>query len=226
MTKTILLTLTYLVGAGELILAVYFWATNSKSEIRRVMALMAFFTGIWVVSSGLTAYIGQNTVTTVYMQIVFVSALFMITALLHVTLIYPTHYLIKDRIHGWLLYVPAMLFSWIMLSSNTIVTGFTGSAIDSGRVIPGPLYSEYNMYIFGLYLLTIILLFVRQRNADGDHKKNILLILYAVGIGAIPAVLIDLIIPVITASIFPNALYGAISTVVWLGAITYILRRR
>jgi len=48
--KTLLLTLTYLVGIGELILAGYFWKTHSGSEIRKVMGMLSMVTGLWVLA--------------------------------------------------------------------------------------------------------------------------------------------------------------------------------
>ncbi len=41
--KTLLLTLTYLVGAGELILAIYFWATNLNKWHLYKPQLWSFF---------------------------------------------------------------------------------------------------------------------------------------------------------------------------------------
>lgn len=224
--KTVLLTLTYLVGIGELILAIYFWVTNSKSEIRRVMALLAFSTGMWVIASGLTSYVPQTPLTTFYMRLVFIFGALLITALLHLTLVYPTQMIRLDSFHGWLLYLPTIFLSLIMVTSNTIVAGFTGSATDSGRIIPGPIYNLYNMYVFGVYIVAVVLLFYRQRRADGMFKKNLRLIFWSVVIGGIPPVIIDLLIPVFTKGIYPNANYGAISTIIWLGVTTYIVLRK
>ncbi len=224
--KTILLTLTYLVGVGELVLAGFFWISHSKNEIRKVMAMLAFSTSIWVITSGLTSYVSQNPTSTFFMRIVFLSGALLVVALLHLTLIYPIQIVRLDKMHGWLLYTPAILFSIISLTSNTIVLGFTGSATDSGRIIPGPLYNLYNFYVFGLYLLAVIILFVRKRRADGIHRRNLNLIFWSVVIGGIPAVVIDLLIPVFTKGVYPNANYGAISTVIWLGVTTYIIVRK
>lgn len=225
-TKDILLVLTYLVGAGELALAIFFWVTRSGNEIRKVMALLSLSTSIWVVFSGLTSYVVQNPVTTIYMKIVFAAGIFLVTALLHLTLVWPFQVTRLDKLHGWLLYAPAVLFSVISFVSNTIVVGFTGSPTDSGRILPGPLYNAYNICVFGIYLVAVILLFARQRKMDGIHRKNLRLIFWSVVIGGMPAVIIDLIIPIVTVGVYPNANYGAISTIAWLGATTYIVLKR
>jgi hypothetical protein len=160
------------------------------------------------------------------MTVVFISGALLITALLHLALVYPTQIKKLDALHGWLLYAPAILFACILVVSNTIVAGFTGSAIDSGRIIPGPLYPLYNMFVFGVYLLVLIMLFLRQRTADGSHKRNLRLIFWSVIIGGIPPVIIDLLIPLVSKGVYPNANYGAISTIVWLGVTTYIVMRK
>lgn len=221
--KIVLLSLTYLVGAGELILATYFWVTNSKNEIRRVMALLAFATGVWVVMSGLTSYVPQTPITTIYMRFVFAAGVLLVTALLHLTLVYPFPIVRLDRLHAWLLYVPAIFISFVSFTSNAIVAGFTGSVTDSGRIIPGPLYNSYNVYVFLVFLAAIILLAYRWQKSDGMHRKNLQLLFWSIVIGGMPGVVIDLLIPVLSKGVYPNADYGAISTVLWVGATTYII---
>ncbi len=223
--KTLLLTASYLVGIGELILAGYFWKTNSKNEIRKVMALLAFSTGVWVLTSAFTSYVSQTPLTTFFMRIVFVSGVILVTALLHLSLIYPFQIARLDRLHRWLLYAPTFQWVFIAFFTNAIVEGFTGSATDSGRIIPGLLYTFYNLYVFGLYLVALVMFFWRMRYTEGQHKQNLELIAWSVFIGGLPAVMIDLLIPVITKGVYPNANYGAISTITWLGVTTYIIRK-
>src|SRR6185503_6136646 len=87
--KNILLTLTYLVGLGELALAVFFWVTNSKNEIRRVMSLFAFSTGSWCVFSAMSSYTSENTLTFFYTNLSYGFAVLALASLVHVVLIYP-----------------------------------------------------------------------------------------------------------------------------------------
>lgn len=170
--KTLLLTLTYLVGIGELILAIYFWVTNSKNEIRKVMALLALSTGIWVITSGLTLCVSQTPITTFFMQLVFVSGALLITALLHLSLIFPNKLIQLDPLHGWLLYGPAIVFTLIMFVSDSIVMGFTGSVTDVGRIIPGPLYSLYNLYVFWSLYFSACILFPPQKFVSRSAPKK------------------------------------------------------
>lgn len=160
------------------------------------------------------------------MRIVFASGVLLITALLHLALIYPNQLIRLDRFHGWLLYGPAIVFSLISFFSNSIVLGFTGSATDSGRILPGPLYPMYNLFIFAVFIIATVLFFRRGRASEGQHKKNLRLIAWSVLIGGMPAIFIDLLVPIFTVGVYPNANYSAISTICWLGVSTYIVMKK
>lgn len=224
--KNFLIISTYLVGAGELTLSVFFWATHSNSMIRKVMSFLSFVTAIWVIFSAATSYVAQTSTTTFYMQLVFSSAIFLITALVHLTIIYPHPTRAFDGLHALLLYLPAVIFSVIAFTSQAIVVGFTGSAIDSGRVIPGPLYREYNVYILLGYVLALVILWRKMVRSGGDQRKNISIFWWSILIGGLAPIVIDVLIPIFTNGLYPNALIGNISTVIWLGATTYIVLKK
>lgn len=221
--KTLLLLLTYLVGTGELILGIYFWKSNNRNEIRRVMALLSLATSLWVICSGLTSYVVQTPLTTIFMQIVFISGAILVTSLVHLALVFPNQLMRFDKIHAWLFYFPTLFWAIIIVFSNTVVIGFSGGATDSGRIMPGPLYAFYNSYVFALYVAAIIIFFKRLHTLDGIHRRNLRLIAWSFVIGGLPAVMIDLIIPIALPNVFPNALFGAIATLVWLGTTAKII---
>lgn len=226
MEKTILLTLTYLIGLGEVGLAVFFWATHSKSEIRKVMALLALSTGLWVITSGLTSYVAESAITIFYMKLLFAAAVVLVTALVHLALVYPFQLIRLDRFHTWLLYAPTILWCVISFFSGAITTGFTGSADMVGQVHPGNLYSLYNIYTFLLYFVALIVFIWRWKITEGVHKKNLMLIFLSVLIGGIPAIVIDLLMPLFNSGLYPNVDYGAVSTICWLGVTTYIVVKK
>jgi hypothetical protein len=225
-TKTILLTLTYLVGAGELILAIFFWVTHSKNEIRKVMALLAFSTGMWVILSGITSYVPYSTLGHYEMALLYISGALLLTALLHLSLIMPYPFIRIDRLHVFLMYFPSVLLSYILIFSRTIVESFDGSSTWAGVVIGGPLYSLYNIYSFLLFTLAISIIFFRIQRLDGLHKKNMQIVVWSVLLGGLPAVVLFLILPIFTPSININSLFGVIPSAVWVGGTTYIIIKK
>lgn len=225
--KTILLTATYLVGIGELILAVFFWATHSKSEIRKVMALLALSTGLWVITSGLTAYRSSDGFIAFTNGMVFLSGALLINLLLQLTLIFPFPIIRFDRLHRILLYIPVLIFGLIAFFTNGLQLGSTGSARNAGQVIPGPVYWVYNVYVLLLYVTIVLLLVWRSRRLDGYHRYINNSLLLGVTIGGIPAVFVDLVVPLFFPSLLEiNYLYGVIFTGVWLGTTTFIITRK
>lgn len=225
--KTLLLTLTYLVGAGELVLAWYFWKTNSGNEIRKVMALLAFSLGMWVITSAFVAYKpDDNLFLILTSRLIFVFGSLLLTSLFHFTLIYPYPVRIFDQYHKILLYIPAVIFSLIAVTSNAIYQGAYASETVAGQVIPGPVYNHYNVYLLLLYVLSIVIMVRRLPTLSGDHQKITRLMITAVIIGGLPAVVIDLVMPLVVPNIVPNSLYGNLFTGVWLGATSYVVMRR
>lgn len=227
MTKDILLTLTYLVGAGELALAVFFWVTHSKSEIRKVMALLSFSTGMWVVIGSLTTYTHPTSLIVFLVSTLYVFGVFLSTALVHLAIVFPFPLIRFDRLHSFLLYVPAILFSVIALSTRTIVSSYDVNPTIPGVVISGPLHHLFNYYILALFIICLALLLQKIIRTDGIHKKNATTVFWSILLGGGLPVWYDLLVP----NLFPqftqsNYLYGDLATVIWLGITTFIVLQK
>lgn len=225
MSKTILLTLTYLVGAGELILAIYFWATNSKNEIRRVMAFLATMAATWVLLSASIAYNITSDWALVANRFIYLTGVFMVTAIVHLALVFPRQVTRIDRFHTILLYIPATLFSSIAVFTDSIVKATRQVGNLPGQPIGGVVYPFYNIYLISLFVGAIFLFVVQRKRADGEHRKNVNILIAAFLVGGLPAVYIDLV-----SALFKtepaNYLVGNIATAIWLGATTYIVMKK
>lgn len=225
-TKNILLTLTYLVGAGELILAIYFWVTNSKNEIRRVVSLLALSTGMWVILGAVTSYVPYSTTGHYLMALDYIFGLSLLTILVHLVLIMPFPVARIDRFHIGLLYFPVVLFSYILLFSRTIVYSFQGSPTESGTITGGPLFGLYNIYLLLLFALAVIVAFVRIRKLDGLHRSNMTIFIWSVILGGSPGIFFYLVLPTFASHIAFNTLFGVIPSVIWIGGTTYIALKK
>ncbi len=224
--KIFLLTLTYLVGTGELILALYFWINNSKNEIRKVMALLSFSTGMWVVLGAVTSYVPYSTFGYYEMTLVYIFGALLLTALLHLSLIMPYPLFLFDKLHAFLIYFPLMFLSYALLFSRTIVQSFTGSSTWAGIVIGGPLYTMYNVYLFLLFVLAIGIITFRIQRLDGFQKQNMRIFVWSIVLGGLPAVILFLILPNFIPDLNVNGLLGVIPSAIWVGGTTYIVMRK
>ena len=93
----------------------------------------------------------------------------------------------------------------------------------SGQLIEGPLYNIYNAYILTLYLAFVVVAIKKLRVLDGVLKINVAWIFWSVIIAGLPALIIDVVIPMISDSIKPNTLYSNILTIIWLGVMAKIV---
>ncbi len=224
--KFFLLSITYLVGILELILGIFFWVTNSKNEIRKVMALLAFSTGIWVVLSGVTSYVPYSRLGHYEIAIVYIFGALLLTALLHLTLIMPYPFFRFDKLHILLLYFPLTFLSYALLFSRTIVESFTGSPTWAGIIFGGPLFSMYNIYLFFLFVLSTGIIFYRLPKLDGVHKQNMKILVWSVILGGLPGIILLLILPTFLPELDINPLLGVIPSAIWVGGVAYIVTRR
>lgn len=224
--KTIIVLTTYAIGIGQLALGVFFWFTNSKNEIRRVMAVLSLSTGLWTIINTFTAYRDHGAFLVLSNQMTYIFGLLLLTAFVHLTLVFPYRFFSFDRLHVLLLYLPAVIFSVIAVSSNTIVdsVSITGPN-DPGRIVGGPLYSLYNIYLALLYLTGLIILLYRIRKMDGSHKSNAKIVFWSVALGGLLAVYLDLLAPVFGLPSI-NFLYGNVASIIWLGLTTYIVMKK
>jgi len=222
--KTVLVSLTYLIGIGELFLAMYFWATNSKNEIRRVMAALALTTGTWVILGALLAYHIPSNVTTYYLAGTYTLGVFVVTLVFHLAVLYPNLVFRFDFFHRILLYVPALIFSFASLTSSAIVSGFSSSSQEVGTVAGGPAYVVYNLYLTLLFLASLGIIRYKIGRSDGINRKNLKLVLVSIFLGGLPSVLIDLVFPLLGIQV--NYLLGVISTLFWLGFTSYIILKK
>lgn len=220
--KATILTLTYLVGFGELLLAIYFWVTNSRQEIRKVISLLALSTSIWVILSAYISYRETSILVVELLNVVLISGIFLVTSLLYFSVIYPYTFFTFDRLHKFLLYVPAIIFSIVILTTDTVVNNYLVDKYSVGEVVGGSVYPIYNIYLFILLLITLAILSFKIKRTHGFVKQNVKLILLSIVLSGLPAAIISLILPLFSPQLI-NPLLGNAITGIWLGITTYIV---
>lgn len=222
--KTVLLSLTYIIGVGELILAAFFWITNSKNEIRRVMAFLTFSTGMWVVLNGLTSYTNPSTWITIALGLVFVFGIIVVTTLVYFALIFPFRIWTFDNLHIFLLYLPSLIFSYIALFTTTIVSSYTLAPDNPGFVNPGQIFNIYQITVSIFFIFTLVVLLLKIKKTDGINKRNSLILFWSILLGGLPAIILNLWLVFFKTS--SNPLLAVIFSVAWIGGTSYILKKK
>lgn len=222
--KTFLLAATYLVGIGELILALYFWLTNSKNEIRRVMALVSFFVGIWVLSIASTVAFPDIFHRGLMLDITYLFGSLLTTAVLLLTFVFPYRNTQLNIWHAVFLFVPSFIFSLMLFWSDAIVETYSMSGL-SGEYKEGPIFYVFGIILTLQFITSVYLLLQRMRQATGMHRKLITMMIAGLCLGGLPAVYFNLVSPIWTGyGTFP--FIGTMSTVIWLGLITYAVSKK
>lgn len=223
--KTVLITLTYLVGIGELVLAGYFWKGNAKNEIRRIMAFLSCTVGLWVLSLASNAYAVNDPVTVIRDKLTFILGLLLLTTALRFSIAYPFSLKRFDWLHNLFLYLPCVIFGYVIIATNDIIAGYHSSDSLSGEWIGGPLYRLYALYLLALFIILIVHLLMKRRRTDGIQRADITTVAASILFGGSPGAVLYLLVPLFT-NVARYPLIGALSTVVWLGMTAYIVVRR
>lgn len=222
--RGILVILTNLVGTGELVLAWFFWKTNSKNEIRRVMAFLALFTGLWVIATAMNSY-STSPLAEFRDKFTYTFGVLLVTALLDFSLVFPYPMRRIDRLHRIFMYLPAVIFSIIIFRGRDIVSHYFSSPTLSGQWIGGPLYWLYNVYLLGLYLAAMIILISKIKKTDGIHHRNLVIVVWSILLGGAPGIIFDVLMPLLyNQAKYP--LVGTLSSVFWLALTSYIILRK
>jgi len=221
--KEFLLTATYLVGLGELILAGYFWKTHSGNEIRKVMAFLSLSTAGWTISNTYVAQFISEPVVTFELRVIHFFGIYIVSTLLHLSIIFPFKKRIFDGLHTLLFYVPSIIISYIIFFTNAITLGYVPQYL-SGKTIGGSLFDLYNIYLTIYYFVAVIILFTKLKRSDGINRSNTILFLYAVLISGIPAMVFNVWYALVDQ--VPSALVGPLVSSIWLGITAYILIRK
>ena len=224
--KTLLLFSTYIIGIGEILLGIYFLYTNSKNEIRRVISLFAFSTGIWAILSGITSYTAYSALGRIEIAGVYFFGALLLMAILHLSFIMPYPLIRFDKWHAFLFYLPLLFLAYILFFSRTIILSFEGSTSWAGIIIGGPLFGLYNIISFFIFTSAVITLFYRANKLDGIHKKNLKLVAWSILLGGLPGSIIFFIISTFFPSFYINSLIGVLPSVIWIGVTTYIVLKK
>lgn len=223
--KTLLLTLTYLVGTGELVLAWYFWKTHSGDRIRKTMTFLSLFTGIWVLSIAPVAYAPTGTVPEFMLDMTYFLGVLMVTSVILFSFLFPYPSFRIDVLHMVLLYTPAAIFAGLLFSGTSIIEAYVSSTTVQGTWIAGPMFWVYSLYLIILYVASIAFLVQKLQKAGGVHRVNLRLVIWSLLLGGIPAVWLYLVEPLfIGKANYP--LMGTSLTGIWLGFTSYILVKK
>lgn len=141
------------IGVGELILAFFFWLTNSGNRIRWVMGLIAFSMGIWVILNVLTSYTNRTAFTDAIIPLLFLAIVVLLVAIVHFSLEFPYPMFRIDRLHILLLYLPATIFAYLLFFTHGIIRDYQLDRTSTGYVLPGDTYPVFaGLMLVGLLL--------------------------------------------------------------------------
>lgn len=224
--KEILIAACYIVAALEVVLGVYFWVTNSGNEIRKVMVALSFFTGLWVFFSTFASYKPYSDHDYIYSALTYIFGILVTTSVLHLSFVFPYKLFQVDRFHVFLLYLPALIFTGQLLFTRSIVAGYSGSEIESGSIIGGPGFLIYNLFLFGQYIVALFLLAQKALRSTDFLRRLIILVIFSLLAGGLPAVISYLILPTFFGGVIVNSLFGVLLTFIWVGVTSYIVIKK
>lgn len=220
----ILHIITSIVGVVEILLALYFWITNSGSRIRWIIGLVSFSMGGWVLLNVLTSYHDRTAFTDAIIPFLFFVVVVLFISIVHLSLEFPYPMFRIDRLHILLLYLPALLFAYLIFFTNDIVFDYRLDRLSTGYIIPGNAYPLFAGLILVAMIATFSLLGYKLQRVGGTHRRNVLLVILSFLIPGLPALYLVLTREAVGANY--NSLISPVLSSVWLGITMYIVVKK
>lgn len=223
--KILILTVTYVIGISQLAVAVFFWITRSGSEVRKVMSLVAFSASLWVITSAITSYVPDPAGVKQPVAFVYFFGAVLVTSLLHFVLVFPLPIQQINKLSVSLLYLPVVIFSYILFFTKYIVAGYESSNYWAGRVITGPLFGLFNIFFFVVFFSTLFVCFWRSFIAPGIQPRVQKSFFWSLVLGGVPAAILFFLVATTTPELQINTLVGVIPTGLWVATTAWIAIR-
>lgn len=221
---TFLHTITTLIGIGDFLLAFYFWKTNSGSRIRWIAGLIAFSMGVWVIMNVLTSYHDRSQLTDMAAPILFFATVVLMFSIVHLALEFPYPMFRVDQLHILLLYLPALIYAYMLFFTHDIVKEYQLDRHSSGYIIPGHEYPLFAGLVVVATVATFCLLVYKLRRLTGTHRRNTMLVLFSFVIPSLPA--LYFVLTHEAEGTGYNSLISPIVSSVWLGITSYIVLKK
>lgn len=222
--KTAFIFFSYIVGIGELILALYFFATHSQQTIRKIMGLFSFFMALWVILNALTSYREPSVAVTNAVPFIYFSVVMLVTLCVHFGLLFPFQQHRLDRLHVLLLYLLPVMMAFPIFGTSTIISGYRISPEIPGYTLPGPLYPLFAGYMVIGFCAFLALLISKIRKSSGDAKRNGIIVLLSLLIPGAPG-LFFIVFGEWRGAAY-NTMIAPMLTSVWLVLTSYIVLKK
>ncbi|MFH2097410.1 MAG: histidine kinase N-terminal 7TM domain-containing protein [bacterium] len=212
------------VGVLDLIFAIYLFNRYQKTASIIFFGFFALFVSLWVLSNafGLVFEPGSSLVEYIW-RTAFVSAVLLFPFLYLFVLSYPLPpFQINWRLILFAL-SPAIIMSVLIYSTDSFIIGFANSRF--GTTEFGSAYVFYTWFIILIYILILVEMINKVRRLDGLHKKQMQYFLYAILIAGVIGILFNLVLPYFF-DLEVNYWIGPASSIIWLGFMLYVIRRR
>jgi hypothetical protein len=211
-----------IVGLLELVFAIYLFTRYEKSKSITFFALFALSVSGWVLANSFGIFIPQGIFDVIgRMSFLFSSFIFPLLYLFILEHPYPV-----TNVHSrfiFFTFLPSVIISLIIFFSNSIVQGFI--QVSYGETIYGNLFPCFSLFIICWFLLILAEMFYKRRKLDHLHRWQMSLLLIAIVISGIFGITFTILLPSVFNIRFAYWL-GPASSVIWLGFMWVIIRRK
>lgn len=213
------------IGILELVLGISFLTKKRIGEAVRWYTLFVFSVALWVLTNAVVALNEEYSIRHFFIEFTYISGGFIVGSFILFTYNFPSLKKIISPIKTFLIFLPAIVNTFIILLSHTYVKSI--------EIINGSINEEFGfmIYIFSTYFLVFWLwgmwnIFDSYRKADGFHRWLLKYLLIGIVISAALGITADIILP-LTNITFPGRNFlGAEFSIIWLGFTSYILYKK
>lgn len=204
---------------GSLGAVVFFGSRNLSS---RAFARSVFLVAAWIASVGLFVAARDYSIAIFYSRTTFLLGCIIAINFFYFFLVYPED-IRPPKIVSVTLITFSIILIYPFLFTNKVISGlFQIQAVHPWGWEFGPMSFMFETVFFGLFAWGIYILYKKaKRQTELAARRNLILMVWAIIIGLIPASLICIILPRL-GSFYFNWL-GPIGEIMWIPAIAYLI---
>ncbi|MFA6525441.1 MAG: histidine kinase N-terminal 7TM domain-containing protein [Patescibacteria group bacterium] len=216
----------FIISFLEILLAGYVYFRNRKNLIGKVFSFFTFCVSFWVWPIGIVVFLNNQQSIEFFTKLTWVGPIFMAPALLLFSWIFP-YKSIEIKLKHWLILIFPVIVSMFFLYSSTCPIIDSIEMTVWRRVHFGPGIHIFNTLFVFYWIWAMVNFYQTYKASEGIHRWQLKYLLIGIVVSSFFGILFDLIFPwfgVFMYDIF--SVIGAITSVIWLGFVSYILFKK
>jgi len=212
-------TILFITAFLEIVLVIYIYFRNRKSEINVSFSLFVFGGFLFALSSALFLFVNKDTAL-IWGKMTYLGGTLAAVFFLYFSLVFPFKKQIITWWHKLGFILPIVIFIALLFGTDTFANDFVQK--NNLRYLElGPSYDLFVIFFVCYWIWALVNLFQKYQESDGVHRWQLKNFLIGAVITSIVIMVFDIFLPLFDIRQF--SIYAPEVILIWFGFTAYIL---